>query len=148
MTVHMSQGMVTLQGVPPKNVENFKYLGTAVNLTHNQKLQQASKGGGQGGWPSWKRATGILCDKRVSANLKGRVYKAVVRPSLPCGAKTWSTTKAISRRVEVNEMRMLRWRGDVTLHDKIQNELIRRTFCVKDPASSKVVERRLNLSDI
>ena len=71
------------------------------------------------------------------------MYEAVVQPSLLYGAETWTTTKEISRRLEANEMRMLRWSG-VTLHDKIWNELIRGTFGVKDPAWSKVVERRLN----
>ena len=39
---------------------------------------------------------------------------------------------------------MLRWSGGVTLHDKIRNELIREIIGMKDPASSKVVERRPN----
>ena len=38
----------------------------------------------------------------------------------------------------------MRWSDGVALHDKIQNELIRGTFGVNDPASSKVVERSLN----
>ena len=52
--------------------------------------------------------------------------------------------KAIWMHLDVNEMRRLRWSGGVTLHDKIRNELFRGTFGVNDPASSKVVKRRLD----
>ena len=51
----------------------------------------------------------------------------------------------ISKRLDVSEMRMLRWSGAVTRHDQIRSELFRGTLGVKDPASSKAVERRLNL---
>ena len=95
-TVHMGQRVVTLQGIPLKNVKNFKYLDTTVNLTHN--LEPEARVRLQGGWSSWKQATRMLCGKCVSAKLKGRVYKAAVRPLLLYGAETWTTTKAISRR--------------------------------------------------
>ena len=41
--------------------------------------------------------------------LKGKVYKPVVRPALLYGAETWATTRGQEARLEVNEMRMLRW---------------------------------------
>ena len=40
---------------------------------------------------------------------KGKVYKTLVRPALLYGAETWATTRAQEARLEVNEMRMLRW---------------------------------------
>ena len=41
--------------------------------------------------------------------LKGKVFKTVVRPALLYGAETWATTRGQEARLEVNEMRMLRW---------------------------------------
>ena len=43
--------------------------------------------------------------------LKGKVYNTVVRPDLLYGAETWATTRGQVARLEVNEMRMLRWIG-------------------------------------
>ena len=54
--------------------------------------------------------------------LKGNVYRTVVRPALLYGAETWATTRGQEARLEVNEMRMLRWMCGVTRRDKIRNE--------------------------
>ena len=59
--------------------------------------------------------------------LKGTFYKTVVRPVLLYGAETWATTKGQEARLEVNEVRMLRWMCCVTRRDHIQNEHIRGT---------------------
>ena len=74
--------------------------------------------------------------------LKGKVYKTVVRPALLYGAETWATTRGQEARLEVNEMRMLRWMCGVTRRDKIRNEHIRGTTRVVQ-ASKKITEKRL-----
>ena len=55
----------------------------------------------------------------------------------------WATTKRQDKRIEVTEMRMLRWMCGVTRKDKIRNEHIRGTTRVAQ-ASKKITERRLN----
>ena len=77
------------------------------------------------GWMNWKKCSGVLCDKRMPVKLKGKVYRTVVRPAMLYGAETWATTKRQESRIEVNEMRMLRWMCGVTRKDKIRNEHIR-----------------------
>ena len=72
--------------------------------------------------------------------LKGKVYKTVVRPALLYGAETWATTIGQEARLEVNEMRMLRWMCGVTRRDKIRNEHIRGTTRVVQ-ASKKITEK-------
>ena len=59
------------------------------------------------------------------------------------GAESWATTKRQEKRIEVTEMRMLRWMCGVTRKDNIRNEHIRGTTRVAQ-ASKKVTERRLN----
>ncbi len=59
--------------------------------------------------------------------IKGKVYRTVLRPALMYRAETWALKKAQDRKLEVAEMRMLRWMCGVTRLDKIRNERIRGT---------------------
>ena len=58
------------------------------------------------------------------------------------GAETWPIKKDQERKMEVAEMRMLRWMCGITRRDKIRNELIRGTVKVLE-VSKKAQERRL-----
>ena len=93
-------------------------------------------------WGNWKICSGVLCDRKMPVKLKGKVYKTVVRPALVYGAETWATTRGQEARLEVNEMRMLRWMCGVTRVDKIRNEHIRWTTRVVQ-ASKKISDKRL-----
>ena len=96
----------------------------------------------QSGWKNWKRVSGILCDRRISLRVKGKVYKTVVRPAMMYGAETWAVKKAQEKKLDVAEMRMLRWMSGVTKLDRIRNERIRGTTKVGE-ISKKVQESRL-----
>ena len=74
---------------------------------------------------------------------EGKSYTTVIRPAMLYGAETCATTKRQEKRIEVTEMRMLRWMCGVTRKDKIRNEHIRGTTRVAQ-ASEKITERRLN----
>ena len=74
--------------------------------------------------------------------IKGKVYRTVVRQALMYGAETWALKKAQEKKLEVAEMRMLRWMRGVTKLDKIRNERIRGTTKVGE-ITKKVQERRL-----
>ena len=90
----------------------------------------------------WKRVSGILCDRRISLRVKGKVCKTVVRPAMMYGADKWATKKAQEKKLDVAEMRMLRWMSGVTKMDRIRNERIRGTTKVGE-ISTKVQESRL-----
>ena len=66
----------------------------------------------------------------------------MVRPALLYGAQIWATTRGQEARLEVNEMRMLRWMCGVTRRDKIRNEPIRGTTRVVQ-SSETITEKRL-----
>ena len=55
------------------------------------------------------------------------VYKTVVRPAMLYGGETWAVKKAQEKKLDVAEMRMLRWMSGVTKLDRIRNERIRGT---------------------
>ena len=73
--------------------------------------------------------------------INGKVYRTVVRSALIYGAETWALKKAQENKLEVAEMRMLRWMCGVTKLDKIGNERIRGTTKVGE-ITKKVQERR------
>ena len=82
----------------------------------------------------------ILGDRRMNVKIKGKVYRTVVRPALMYGAETWALKKAQEKKLEVAEMRMLRWMCGVTKLDKIRNERIRGTTKVGE--ITKIVQER------
>ena len=96
----------------------------------------------QSGWNNWKSILWILCGRRIRLRVKGKVYKTVVRPAMMYGAETWAVKKAHEKKLEVAEMRMLRWMSGVTKMDRIRNERIRGMTKVGE-ISKKVQESRL-----
>ena len=90
----------------------------------------------------WRLATGVLCDKKVPLLLKGKFYRAVVRPAMLYGTECWPVKISHIQRMKVAEMRMLRWMCGHTRKDKIRNEDIR--YMVKvAPVKDKMREARL-----
>ena len=84
----------------------------------------------------------ILCDRKISLRVKGKAYKTVVRPAMMYGADTWAVKKAQETKLDVTEMRMLRWMSGVTKLGRIRNERNRGTKKVGE-MSKKVQESRL-----
>ena len=99
-------------------VHHFKYIGSSVEETGGMTTEISQRV--SAAWRNWKRCSGVLCDRRMPVKLKGKVYKTVVRPALLYGAATWATTRGQEARLEVNEMRMLRWMCGVTRRDTIE----------------------------
>ncbi|KAK3566785.1 hypothetical protein QTP86_004517 [Hemibagrus guttatus] len=87
-------GTVRLQGEEVKKVQEFKYLGSTV------------QGNGECG------------KEKISARIKGKVYRTVVRPAMLYGLETVSLRKRQESELEVVELKMLRearlrWFGHV-----------------------------------
>ena len=82
----------------------------------------------QAGWKNWKKMSGVLCDKRVNVKAKGKVFKAVVRPAMLYGAEAWGSKRAQEKKLDVAEMKMLRFACGVTKMDRIRNDRIRGTI--------------------
>ena len=76
---------VNIQGENLERVNIFKYLG--ATLAENGDLDAKMTHRIQSGLKHWKRISGILCDRRVSLRVKGKVYKTVVRPAMMYGAE-------------------------------------------------------------
>ena len=120
-----SSGTVKMQGEEVAKVEDFKYLGSTVQS--NGECGREVKKRVQAGWNGWRRMSGVICDRRVPARLKGKVYKVAVRPAMLYGLETVALTKRQEAEMEVAELKMLRFSLGVTRMDKIRNEYIRGT---------------------
>ena len=133
-------GTVRLQGAEVKKVQDFKYLGSTVQS--NGECGKEVKRRVQAGWNGWRKVSGVLCDRRVSARMKGKVFKTVVRPAMLYGLETVALKKRQEAELEVAELKMLRFSLGVTRTDRIRNEFIRGTDHVRC-FGDKVREARL-----
>ncbi|KAK3513085.1 hypothetical protein QTP70_000977 [Hemibagrus guttatus] len=142
MCVNEREGSETvrLQGEEVKKVQEFKYLGSTVQS--NGECVKEVKKRVQAGWNGWRKVSGVLCDRKISARIKGKVYRTVVRPAMLYGLETVSLRKRPESELEVAELKMLRFSLGVTRLDRIRNEYIRGTAHV-GRLGDKVREARL-----
>ena len=131
---------IHLQGEIVKRLKTFTYL--VSTLAEDGELDAEVTHRVYSGWKNRKRVCGVFCDRRMNVKINGKVYRTVVRSALMYGAETWALKKAQENKLEVAEMRMLRWMCGVTKLDKIRNERIRGTTKVGE-ITKKVQERRL-----
>ncbi|KAK3540053.1 hypothetical protein QTP70_023811 [Hemibagrus guttatus] len=118
-------GTVRLQGEEVKKVQEFKYLGSTVQS--NGECGKEVKKRVQAGWNGWRKVSGDLCDRKISARIKVKVYRTVVRPAMLYGLETVSLRKRQESELEIAELKMLRFSLGVTRLDRIRNEYIRGT---------------------
>ena len=78
---------IKLQGEIVKRAKNFKYLGSTVSS--NGRCEEEVRRRIQAGWMSWKKVSEVLSDGKLSARIKGKVYKSVVRPAMLMEWKPW-----------------------------------------------------------
>ncbi|KAK3527328.1 hypothetical protein QTP86_020250 [Hemibagrus guttatus] len=133
-------GTVRLQGEEVKKVQEFKYLGSTVQS--NGECGKEVKKRLQAGWNGWRKVSGVLCDRKISARIKGKVYRTVVRPAMLYNLETVSLRKRQESELEVAELKMLRFSLGVTRLDRIRNKYIRGTAHV-GRLGDKVREVRL-----
>ena len=72
--------------------------------------------------------SGVLCDRKVPLSVKGKLHKVVVRPAMLYSTETLAVTQRMKKKLEVAEMRMLRFERGNTRLDKVKNEEVRSKF--------------------
>ncbi|KAK3548852.1 hypothetical protein QTP70_021037 [Hemibagrus guttatus] len=133
-------GTVRLQVEEVKKVQEFKYLGSTVQS--NGECGEEVKKQVQALWNGWRKVSRVLCDRKISARIKGKVYRTLVRPAMLYGLETVSLRKRQESELEVAELKMLRFSLGVTKLGRIRNEYIRGTAHV-GRLGDKVREARL-----
>nr|XP_043639669.1 uncharacterized protein LOC122610774 [Erigeron canadensis] len=115
--------VVSIGGRILRPKESFRYLGSVIHksgVIDEDVIHRI-----QAGWMKWRAAMGVMCDKRIPLKLKGKFYRVDIRPAMLYGSECWAMTKAQAARVEVAEMRMLRWTCGKTLPDRIPTGVFR-----------------------
>ena len=79
-----------LQGEKLKRAKNFKYLGSTISS--DGRCEEEVRRRIQAGWMNWKKVSGVLCDRKLSARVKGKMYRSVVRPAMLYGMETMAVT--------------------------------------------------------
>ena len=69
-------GTVKMQGEDVVKVDDFKYLGSTVQ-SNGECGREVTKRV-QAGWNGWRRMSGVICDRRVPARVKGKVCTVIV----------------------------------------------------------------------
>ena len=100
-------------------------------MQENGSYDREIKNKVQVGLNKWKKALGVICDRRLPPRVKAKVYSSVVRPAMVYRIETVAVTKKQVEEMEVAEMKMLRFAMGVTRNDKIRNEYIRSTVKVE-----------------
>ncbi|PKA63692.1 hypothetical protein AXF42_Ash016976 [Apostasia shenzhenica] len=131
---------VTIGDQIVKKSERFRYLGSIIQ--NDGEIDNDVISRIQAGWVKWRNASGVLCDRKISSKIKGKFYKTVVRPAMIYGAECWPAKKKHTNKINVAEMRMLRWMCGYTRKDRMRNEYIRKKVGVAS-IEDKLRESRL-----
>ena len=74
---------VKMEDTKVSRVKEFKYLGSTVQ--ESGCCERAVKRRVQAGWNGWRKVSGVICDRRLPARVKEKVYSSVVRPAIRAG---------------------------------------------------------------
>ena len=74
----------------------------------------------QAGWNRWRKVSGVICNRRLPARVKGKVYSSVLRPAMVYGLEMVAVTKKQVEEMEVAEIKMLRFAMRVTRKDRLE----------------------------
>ena len=83
--------IVKMEDKKVPRVKEYKYLGSAFQASGSCERQIKRRV--QAGWNRCRKVSGVICDRRLPARVKGKVYNSVVRPTMVCGLETMAITK-------------------------------------------------------
>ena len=52
----------------------------------------------QASWIKWRAATAVLCDRKFQSRLKGKFYRADIRPAMLYGTECWPVKKSFEHK--------------------------------------------------
>ena len=80
--IHMR---IESQEVP--QIVSFRYLGLIISK--DGEVEEDVEQWIRAGWLKWILGSGVLCDKQIPTQLKGKCYKPAFRPAMTYTAELW-----------------------------------------------------------
>ena len=109
---------VKMEDTKVPRVKEFKYLGSTVQ--ESGSCEREVKRSVQAGWNGWRKVSRVICDRRLPARVKGKVYISVVRPATMKRLEAVAVTKKQVEEMEVAEMKMLKFAMGVTEKTRLE----------------------------
>ena len=82
---------VKMEDTKMPRVKEFKYLGSTVQESGDCEMEVKKRL--QARWNGWRRVSGVICDRRLPARVKGKVYSLVVRPAIVMDLRQWQSQR-------------------------------------------------------
>ena len=83
--------IVKMEDTKVPRVKEFKYLGSTVQESGGCAREVKKRG--QTGWNGWRRVSGVICDRRLPARVKGKVYSSVVDRQWCMDLRRWQSQR-------------------------------------------------------
>ena len=103
---------VTMEDTKVPRVKEFKYLRSTMQESGSYESKVKKRV--QTRWNGWRTVLGVICDRRLPARVKGKLYSSVVRPAMVYGLETLAATKKQVEEMKVAETKMLNFAMGVT----------------------------------
>ena len=68
---------VKMEDTKVPRVKEYKYLGSTVQESGSCKREIERRV--QAKWNGWRKVSGVICERRLPARVKGKMYSSVVR---------------------------------------------------------------------
>ena len=87
---------IMLEDTKVPRIKEFKYLCSTVQ--ESSSCEREIKKRVRAGWYEWRKVSGVICDTRLPARVKGKVHSLVVRPAMVYGLEMVAVTKNKQKR--------------------------------------------------
>ena len=98
-------------------MQQFVYLGDVLNEGGGCEIAVSRRC--HLGWARFNEMASVLCRRRFSWKLRGKVYKACVRSVMVYGSETWNVKGIEAGILQRTERAMVRWMCGVKLAERL-----------------------------
>ena len=112
------QSFLCIRTMVIKKAKNFKYLDSTIS--NDARCEEEVRRRIQAGWISRREVSGVLCNKKLSAKVKNKIYKSIFRLTILYGMETVAVMERQMGKMELAELKMVRCALGMTKKDKIR----------------------------